>query len=267
MEGDDYNMAAMKKFKAPSVQYIIMHNTRSYGNKKPSNEEIDFSRSKDNYYLTPESHGRTPKEIKEYYKETIAQYYQYGSKRLVTAVEWICTAPKGLSEDQRREFFKTTYDFLNSLYGEDNCFLAIVHKDEKVFDFKGNKVHGEDHLHYSFIPAVKVSNKNPRYKVSHYEYKICADTLFKKKDLLQFHPLYQQYLDTHLDFKCVVHKSEIGKSYLQNYKSVEHLKDQTKINLARDRIRELEETIERSHEREHTWGGSSDWGSSTWGKN
>ena len=99
-------MASMKKFKQQSVPYLIMHNTRNYGTRKPGNEEIDFTRTKENYFLTPESHGRTPQEIKQYYKDTIGQYYQYGSKRLITAVEWVCTAPKGLSEEQRREFFK-----------------------------------------------------------------------------------------------------------------------------------------------------------------
>ena len=258
-------MAAMKKFKKQSVPYLIMHNTRGYGDKKPGNEEIDFNRTKDNYYLTPESHGRTQQEIKKYYRDTIGQYYQYGSTRLVTAVEWICTAPTSLSEDQRREFFKATYDFLNSLYGEQNCFSAIVHKDEKVFDYRGKKVAGEDHLHYSFIPAVQVTDKNPKHKVSKYEYKVCADKLFKKKDLLNFHPLYQKYLDDQLSFKAIVHKSEVGKSYMHNYQTVQHLKDQTKIDLARDRIRELEQTIERSHERDHIWGESGNWGSSSWG--
>ena len=258
-------MAAMKKFKQQSVPYIIMHNTRSYGIKKPGNEDIDFSRSKDNYFLTPVIHGRTPQEIKHYYKETIGQYYQYGSKRLVTAVEWVCTAPPGLSEEQRREFFQATYDFLNSMYGEQNCIMAVVHKDEKVFDYRGKKVAGEDHMHYTFIPAVKVTDTNPKHKVSKFEYKVCADKLFKKKDLLNFHPMYQEYLDTHLPFKAVVHKSEIGKGYLNNYKTVEHLKDKTKISLARERIHELEHTLERTQTRDHVWGGSGTWGSASWG--
>ncbi len=258
-------MASMKKFKASSVAYLIRHNTREYGNRKPSNDDIDFSRSEENYFLTSKSHGRTSKEIQKYYKETISEYYQYGSKRLVTAVEWVCTAPAGLTEDQKKEFFRATYDFLNSLYGEKNCILAIVHKDEKVHDFEGNIRAGEDHLHYTFIPTVKVTDNNPNHRVSRYEYKVCADQLFKKKDMLQFHPNYQQYLDDHLGFHCTVHKSEVGKSYLQDYKSVQHLKDATKLDIARDRIHELERGIEKYRDREHVWGGSGGWGNPSWG--
>ena len=255
----------MKKFQRHAVQYLINHNVRNYGGRKPSNEEIDFERTPNNYFLTPESHGRSAQEIKKYYNDTLKNYYQYGSKKLVTLVEWITTAPPGLTESQEHEFFEKSYNFFNSLYGEQNCVVAVVHSDEKVFDHKGVKRYGQNHMHYCFIPAIINTDKKISHKASKYEYRVCADRLFKKKDLLQFHPLYQQYLDTHLDFKCVVHKSEIGKSYLQNYRSVEHLKDKTKIDLAREHIKELEQTVERSQVRDHVWGGSGSWGSSSWG--
>ena len=90
-----------------------------------------------------------------YYQKRLSEIYVFGRSDVVTACEWVVTAPKDLRPDQYDAFFRASYAFLNSLYGEQNCIQAVVHNDEGVKDSAGHIVQGKAHMHYLFIPAVK----------------------------------------------------------------------------------------------------------------
>lgn len=145
-------MANLSKVKG-NLLYVLKHNTREV--ERPSNKEIDSSKSGLNYYLTPESHGRTAVESKEYYEKRLSEVYTVNSKRLVTACSWVVTAPKDLDPSEHRKFFESSYKFITGCCGgEDACIQAIVHCDEGLKGPEG-KWMGETHMHLTFIPEIK----------------------------------------------------------------------------------------------------------------
>lgn len=259
-------MAAVEKYTAASVSYELRHNTREDPHPS-SNKEIDPERTNMNYHL--DNHGKTAREAKDYYNIRMKEVYCYNRADVNTICQWVCTAPKDLSPEQETAFFRETYNYLNSLYGEKNCIQAIVHKDEGVKDVDGNIVEGQAHLHYVFIPVVdnpkfsateksaydekladysklkitartthmKFNKREPVRKASTYEEKICADQLIRTKTLREFHPNYQKWLDK-AGVKATVHSGVTGGKN----RTVSQLKEETKDKL---RIKELEIELEK----------------------
>lgn len=158
-------MAQLSKIKT-NLTYQLRHNARETAN--PSNKEIDPERSGENYYLTPESHGRTAAECKEYYEKRLSEIYRVDSSRLVTACSWVVTAPKDLDPSQEREFFEASYRFITEICGgEDACIQAVVHCDEKIRGPDGGFAYGANHMHLVFIPEVankKFITKQDKFK-------------------------------------------------------------------------------------------------------
>ena len=118
------------------------------------NEDIDQARSHLNYTVSPESHGRSTRECMEYYEQLTDGVY-HREKSTITTGQWVITAPEDLPAEKEKEFFESTYDFLNTYFfsGEDTrCLLAQVHRDESVI--------GNSHMHYIMtMPVVD----NPKY--------------------------------------------------------------------------------------------------------
>ena len=226
-------MASFEKYSGASVTYELRHNTRET-KRPPANEDIDKSRTGGNFSLAPADrggalpdNGNAAMTAREYHKQRLSEVYQYGRKDLVTACQWLITAPTDLPPEQEPAFWQTTYDFLNSLYGEKNCVQAIVHTDEGLHI--GNEViAGRNHLHYVFIPVVeneKYQQPNRYGNISGsalYEEKVCADALVSKVHLKEFHPKYQKWLDDH-GIHATVYSGTTGG---QN-KTVEELKRST----------------------------------------
>lgn len=273
-------MAALDKYTSNAVIYAMRHNTRE-NPRPPKNTDIDSSKSQYNYSLTPESRGSTARENKDYYNERIHDVYHYNRADVKTACQWVITAPKDLSPEYEKHFFKETYNYLNSLYGETNCVQAIVHYDEGIKNANGEVIEGQPHLHYMFIPVIE----NNRYMqpnksgnittAATYKEKVCADQLINKQHLQNFHPKYQQWLDKH-GIHCTVHSGITNG----NNKTVEELKYITKeLELSRQHIYELEKenkalkehniSLEKelSKQREVIFENQSAWGTSSgWGK-
>ena len=136
-----------------SVEYALHHLFRSF-NKPSRNEEIDYELTKNNYSLTPETHGHTTNECMDYYKSLLSRSYIYGEsseRDIARCVQWSIQAPADLAEEQKPEFFKACYEYMNELYGEENCIAAVVHTDEIQLNKKGERI-SKDHLHYLFVP-------------------------------------------------------------------------------------------------------------------
>ena len=72
------------------------------------------------------------------------------------------------------------YDFLENRYGKENVIQAIVHDDEG----------GQPHLHFCFVPVVE----DPKHDEG---YKVCANEVLDRRELRNFHPDLQRYLDEH----------------------------------------------------------------------
>ena len=272
-------MAAFEKYTDNAVIYKLRHNTRENPN-PPKNIDIDSKRTQYNYSLHPSECGSTARANKSYYNQRLKEVYHYNRADVKTACQWVITAPKDLSSEHEKVFFEETYNYLNSLYGKQNCIQAIVHYDEGVKNKNGEIIAGQPHLHYIFIPIIKNKgymhpNKNGNITTSaQYEEKVCADQLINKRHLQNFHFNYQKWLNDR-GIRCTVHSGITGGKN----KSVEALKYETreiekakahiyeleKENAAlKEKVVSLEKELSKSHaqeiEKPSAWGHTSGWG-------
>ncbi len=343
-------MASLEKYTNDmEVLFQLRHDFRA--SPKPGNFEIDPALSKNNYCLSPESHGRTAEECMKYYKKLIGNSYIYGkdSKRdIVRGLQWCITAPADLPEDQKEEFFKAAYEYMNSIYGEENCICAVVHTDEIMKNKKGERV-SHDHLHYLAVPrvannkhlslkdkftsglekisksdkpilfknddlknltsavfqfykkeisknqAVSMIAKNLECKYADakkifnsvtikesefYEMKLNSDALTSRKQLHEFHPAFQRFLEDRGIHCTVSFKSQgidRGSFTVAEAKtvtrvtglSVEQIKEMEIENeILQDQVKSLTAEVEKSKTIDNTkdadnasgWGSSSGWG-------
>ena len=269
-------MASIVKCTNQEVNYHLRHNGRE--NPRPSsNPDIDPTRKDSNYYLSPEDHGRSARECRAYYKQRLSEIYVFGRSDVVTACEWVVTAPKDLDPSQQEAFFKATYDFLTQQYGEKNCIQAVVHNDEGVKNDAGEIVEGKAHLHFLFVPVVangkymKVNKTGELSTAGKYPEKLCAYELVTKNHLQNFHPALQKHLNES-GIKCTVHSGVTGGKN----RTVDQLKSQTKELLSererskaleaenqqlREKLAKFEKTIEKTP----GWSKSGGWGKDrTW---
>lgn len=167
-------MASIAKYaNITSIDNILRHNDRlpeTY-----TNNDIDLSKSENNYYLSP-TRGISSY---SYFKLCIDKLYCYHRDNVVKLCEWVVSAPVGLTENETRLFFQLVYDFLINRYygGEKYCIQAVVHLDEK--NWRG-------HMHYCFIPAVK----DEKHKCD----KVCCWQVVNRQELRDWHPALQKYL-------------------------------------------------------------------------
>lgn len=164
-------MASVKKFTKNAVVNQLRHNLREIEN--PSNEDIDSTQSSKNYSLNKQ---RSISDY-QYFKRRMDQLYCYQRDDVKVLAGWVITAPQDLPETDHQLFFKACDHFLKQRYGEQNCIQSIVHKDES----------GQPHLHFLFIPVV------PDKK--HGGEKVCANDVLNRKELSNFHPALQKFLN------------------------------------------------------------------------
>lgn len=168
-------MASVAKFTDQSVYQHLRHINRAI--QHPSNACIDAGRTDDNYY--PMSDGAdTLHDAWETYKSRKAELHYRNRADVKTMAGWVITAPKGLRDDEQREFFRLSCDFLSERYGRENVVQAVVHMDETT-----------PHLHFYFIPVVP--------DTKHGGEKICCNDVLNRYELQHFHGDYQRYLKEH----------------------------------------------------------------------
>ena len=165
-------MACAMKFSAGAVRNQLRHNRREI--EHSGNPDIDPSRQGQDYVLSPDR-GMTEY---DYFKQRISQLYVYNRDDIKVMAGWVVTAPQDLDPTRYDDFFYTTYDFLEKRYGKENVIQAIVHDDEG----------GQPHLHFCFVPVVEDSKHDEGYKV-------CANEVLDRRELRNFHPDLQRYLD------------------------------------------------------------------------
>lgn len=167
-------MASVEKFAAGAVRNQLRHNRREI--EHSSNADIDPERLGQDYVLSPD---RGVSDY-DYYIQRLNQLYVYARDDVKTMAGWVVTAPQDLAPERYGDFFCATYDFLSARYGEENVVQAIVHDDEG----------GQPHLHFCFIPVVEDKKHEQGYKV-------CANDVLNRRELRNFHPDLQRYLDDH----------------------------------------------------------------------
>lgn len=257
-------MASVEKFTPGAVRNQLRHNNREI--LRDSNTDIDPSRTPLNYSLTPD---RGIGEY-EYYKERLDELYTYGRADVKTMAGWIVTLPKEISlMDDQRKFFQATYNFLSDRYGSKNVIQATIHYDEGKVEKVRNRftgeveldqsgkpvtrlVYGQPHLHFCFIPAVRIDHeklhrkkKYPK-KMDDFTEKVSANDVLNKKELQHFHTDLQKHLDRcGIDCKVLTGKT---KAQGRNY-SVAELKENFEMQQELQRLREVEHKYNMEHTR------------------
>ena len=166
-------MASVKKFSQSAIVNLLRHNDRTI--QHPSNEDIDATRSCENYSLSPDR-GMSSY---DYFLERKSELYIYNRSDVKLMAGWIVTAPKNLDVELHEQFFQETYNFLEERYGRENVIQAVVHNDES----------GVPHLHFNFIPVVSDEK--------HGGEKICCNDVLNRRELRNFHPDLKRYLQEH----------------------------------------------------------------------
>lgn len=165
-------MASVEKFAAGAVRNQLRHNRREI--EHSGNPDIDPSRQGRDYVLSPDR-GMSDY---DYFKERLSQLYVYGRDDVKVMAGWVVTAPQDLDPKRYEDFFCTAYIFLESRYGKENVVQAVVHDDEG----------GQPHMHFCFIPVVEDKKHEQGEKV-------CANAVLDRRELRNFHPDLQKFLD------------------------------------------------------------------------
>ena len=173
-EKGEIMMACAMKFSAGAVCNQLRHNRRTI--EHSSNRDIAPERLEHDYVLSPDR-GMTEY---DYFLQRKSELYCYNRDDVKVMVGWIVTAPQDLDPARYDDFFCASYDFLENRYGKENVVQAIVHDDEG----------GQPHLHFCFIPV----KEDPKHEQG---YKICANDVLDRRELRNFHPALQRYLDEH----------------------------------------------------------------------
>jgi len=169
-------MAHVSKYTVANMQGLSIHLDRKTENH--SNKNIDVDRSYLNYDLCQKD-GDTLSRLQNRLKEV----YCMKRKDVKACCEWVVTLPenlKGAPENDQREFFEKTYEFLANRYGgEKNVVSANVHVDETT-----------PHMHFDFVPVVWDEKKQ-------YE-KVSAKEVLTRKELQSFHQELDVFLQAEL---------------------------------------------------------------------
>ncbi|WP_326257328.1 MobV family relaxase [Bacillus toyonensis] len=165
-------MAHVQKYAKGNVQGLSIHWDRKTENH--SNQDIDNERSHLNYDLC-EKEGDTLSRM----NDRLSEVHCLNRKDVKVCADWAVTLPESLKEipeNEQREFFEKTYEFLRDRYGgEKNVLSANVHNDETT-----------PHMHFAFMPVVW-DEKKQREKVS-------AKEVLTRKDLKTFHQDLDKFL-------------------------------------------------------------------------
>lgn len=165
-------MAHAEKFTKGAIFGIANHIERKTENH--SNEDIDISRTKDNYSLLNDNSDLITR-----LNNRLDEVHVYNRKDVNVMVDWVVTLPnelKGATQEQQREFFSNTHDFLVNRYGGlKNVVSSEVHVDETT-----------PHLHFAFIPVV-FDEKRQQERVQ-------ANKVIDRAELRVFHDDLHKYL-------------------------------------------------------------------------
>lgn len=257
-------MASIKKYSCSNsdASCLIQHNDRT--TKNSSNEDIHPELTPMNYSLTPPNHGESEY---DYFLKRKSEVYCYPRKGVINLCSIICTLPSEIpleDKEQIQDFFAATNDFLVTEFGGENAKNVIscwVHFDEGKYkpvidrftkrpvldangDIKMTLEVGRPHMHFLFIPAIKVdldfelSKQWHDPKIEQYSERLCAAKILTRNRYVTFHDKWQSYLIRHGITARV--KTGITKAQGGNISVGELKRRFTFERMELDRLREIE---------------------------
>src|SRR5699024_3911269 len=124
------------------IQKHVQRETENY-----TNDDIDKSKTELNFDLIHDANIN----FNERVKNRLEKGYQ-GKRKIrsdaIRLVDGLITSDdiffKGMSEDETRQFFEDTLEFVKDEYVAENIMYATVHLDEKT-----------PHMHFGFVPLTK----------------------------------------------------------------------------------------------------------------
>lgn len=177
-------MANVSKYNRAATGQLCQHYERKKGEDgqyiKFGNQDIDLSKTGQNYNLAPHREGGQINFIRK--RTSVVKCLNRSDVNVMCS--WVVTLPKTFPLAKEREFFRETYRFLAERYGEKNVVSAYVHRDEN-----------QPHVHFAFIPVT--IGKNGKEKVS-------AKEVLTKAELTKFHPDLQRDLEQHFGFEVEI---------------------------------------------------------------
>lgn len=194
-------MAHLMKFNKASCGHMFAHFDRSAEN--ISNENLDRTKTDLNYNLATHQLMKQG----DFVKKRCSEVHCQNRKDVNVMCSWIVTAPKDLPVQEQKQFFQSSYDFMQQRYGKENVISAYVHMDEI-----------QPHLHFAFVPVV-YDKKKERYKVS-------AKEKVTRYDLQTFHSGLENYLEKELGHEINV----LNGATKEGNKSIDELRRETAIN-------------------------------------
>lgn len=272
----------IEKFTDKQVRGLLLHMNRVRSN--DMNADIDFERSHLNYTLTPYLDGKnlTKDEIRkaewDYYKRRKSEdLYCYGRDDVCTMAGCVVTLPEELigQQEKAERFFRAVTVFLCERYGGDptedgrlypNVVSVTVHYDEKQLDeTKGLR----GHLHFNWIPAVKIDHEKLMAKKNHvkmmeyYDYKISAKEVITKRDLATLHRDLQDYLSTNQVEGNVIVNPNSGKTVNIPVAQLKEYTERTGKTIDKSLLKDLTvdrivDGLELARNKDNEWGHSWD---------
>lgn len=199
----------IKNYTKAQKGHILTHNENAEVRAKLKNVDKDLT--KNNYNLCE----RDIKAI-EYWEKRFNESKHSNQKKTAVMSDLVLTEPKGLTEEQSKQFFKESYSFLSERYGKENIISAWVHCDEPD---------AQRHMHLCLLPINKETNR------------CSARGVFSKEELQSVHTELQEHLDISLDFSAKILNGATsgGNKSIEQLKAEKLQKENQELN---DRLRE-----------------------------
>lgn len=199
----------IKNYTKAQKGHILTHNENADVRSRLKN--VDKEKTCLNYNLCPREVSAI-----EYWQARYDQSKHSNQKKTAVMSDIVLTEPKGLTEEQSKQFFKASYEFLSERYGEDNIVSAWVHCDEPD---------AQRHLHLCMLPINKETNR------------CSARGVFFKEELQAVHSELQTHLDSSLEFSAQVMNGATagGNKTIQELKAESLAKENRELQ---DRLRE-----------------------------
>lgn len=148
---------------------MIRHYDRTANN--ISNENIDYSRTDENYNLAP-THSEGARAFVMGRIQSATNWERCAKRKEINVLcDTVVTLPKDYKGNEKA-FFKGCYEFLADRYGKENVVSAFVHTDETT-----------PHMHFAFVPICADGRLSAKDKVN-------------RKDLQTLHKDCEKYLAT-----------------------------------------------------------------------
>lgn len=189
-------MAHIDKFKANQVQGVLQHNERTGDTPthSHSNEDIDPTKTKDNYEL----HSVQGSALSRYNKRM--SEVKCMQRDDVTVLDgFVVHLPEDVKPEDERKFFESCYAFACKEFGEKNIINATVHRDET-----------RDHIHCSFIPVVEATVKRGEHKGEKFE-KVSHSEAVPREKYQTLHERLSEFVTERLGYEVsILNGSTVG---------------------------------------------------------